>query len=152
MNQALAAYNFNISESSKFSTFFLLYNRDVVLPIDNLLRPRPKYHGEDLHKIALEEQHKNFVLLRRHIKAARERQNKYANRNRKEVTFEINDPVYFKNNQLKGKLDVKWHPFYRVIEKNSHTTYVIKNQLDGKTVKVHADLLKPANIDEWPIP
>ena len=30
LNQALAAIRFNISESSKFSPFFLLYNRDVV--------------------------------------------------------------------------------------------------------------------------
>ena len=35
--QALAAIRLNISESSKFSSFFLLYNRDVVLPIDNIV-------------------------------------------------------------------------------------------------------------------
>ena len=39
LNQTLAAIRFNISESSKFSTHFLLYNRDVVLQIDNLLKP-----------------------------------------------------------------------------------------------------------------
>ena len=33
LNQALAAIRFNISESSKFSPFFFLYNRDVVLTI-----------------------------------------------------------------------------------------------------------------------
>ena len=37
--QALAAIRFSISGSSKFSPFFLLYNRDVVLPIDNILQP-----------------------------------------------------------------------------------------------------------------
>ena len=40
LNQALAAIRFNVSESSTFSSFYLLYNRDVVLPIDNLLKPR----------------------------------------------------------------------------------------------------------------
>ena len=40
LNQVLAAICFNVSESSKFSPFFLLYNRDVVLPIDNILKPR----------------------------------------------------------------------------------------------------------------
>ena len=40
LNQALAAIRFNVSESSKFSPFFLLYNRDAVLPIDNILQPR----------------------------------------------------------------------------------------------------------------
>ena len=30
LNQSLASIRFNVSESSKFSPFFLLYNRDVV--------------------------------------------------------------------------------------------------------------------------
>ena len=54
LNQVLAAIRFNISESSKFSSFFLLYNRDVALPIDNL-QPRRKYVGEEYHQIALQE-------------------------------------------------------------------------------------------------
>ena len=53
LNQALAAIRVNVSESSKFSPFYLLYNRDVDLPINNLLKPRRKYQGEKTHKIAL---------------------------------------------------------------------------------------------------
>ena len=40
LNQTLAAIRFNVSASTKFSPFFLLYNRDVVLPLDNILKPR----------------------------------------------------------------------------------------------------------------
>ena len=58
LNQALAAVRFNVSESLKFSPYFLLYNSDVVLTLDNLLQPRRKYHGEEMHQIALEQQHK----------------------------------------------------------------------------------------------
>ena len=43
LNQALAAIRFNHKDSSRFSPFFLMYNRDVVLPIDNILKPRRKY-------------------------------------------------------------------------------------------------------------
>ncbi|OOZ03087.1 hypothetical protein BOW22_11585, partial [Solemya velum gill symbiont] len=43
LNQSVAALRFNINQSTKFSPFFLVYNRDVVLPLDNLLRPRRKY-------------------------------------------------------------------------------------------------------------
>ena len=42
LNQALAAVRFRINEGSKQSPFFLVYNRDVILPIDNLLKPRRK--------------------------------------------------------------------------------------------------------------
>ena len=47
LNKALAVIRFNVSESSKFSPFYLLYNRDVGLPIDNILKPRRNYVGED---------------------------------------------------------------------------------------------------------
>jgi len=58
LNQTLAAIRFHVSESTKFSPFFLLYNRDVVLPLDTILKLRRRYHGEELHKIALQQQHK----------------------------------------------------------------------------------------------
>ena len=37
LNQVVAAIRFNINESTKFSPFYLLYNHDPVLPIDNIL-------------------------------------------------------------------------------------------------------------------
>ena len=40
LNQLLAAMWFNVNESTKFSSFYLLYNHDPVLPIDNILTPR----------------------------------------------------------------------------------------------------------------
>ena len=129
LNQALAALRFNVSESSKFSPFYLLYNRDVVLPVDNLLKPRRKYHGEALHKITLQEQHKAFVTVRNNLRKAKKRQAKYyADRNSKAVEFEIGDPVYYKNNKRINKFALKWKPFYRVIEKKGPVTYIIKNQ------------------------
>ena len=105
LNQTLAAIRFNINESSKFSPFFLLYNRKVVHPIDKLLKPRRKYHGEVLHKIALEQQHKSFMLVYKHLKKAKRRQAKYAYQNSKDVEFEVGDLVYVKNHARKNKLE-----------------------------------------------
>ena len=121
LNQTLAAVRFHINDSTKFSPFFLLYNRDVVLPVDNLLKPRRKYHGEDLHKIALQRQHKVFTMVHRYMKEAKTSQAAYANRNRNKVNFEIGDPVYYKNHRRQGKLDMRWHPYYRIIEKKKST-------------------------------
>ena len=39
LNQVLAAIRFNVSESTKFSPYYLLYNRDPVFPLDNVLKP-----------------------------------------------------------------------------------------------------------------
>ena len=86
------------------------------------------------------------------MKQAKKRQAKYADKGTKQVEFQINDPVYYKNNQRKGKLDCKWKPFYRIIERKGPATYVIKNPLNGSTCKVHAEMLRDANLDEWDIP
>ena len=60
---SLAAMRFGVNESTQQSPFFLLYNGEVVLTIDNILKSRRKYQGEEPHKIALEQQHKNFLLV-----------------------------------------------------------------------------------------
>ena len=151
LNQALAAIRFNVSESSRFSPFFLLYNRDVVLPIDNILKPRRKYLGEELHQTALQAQHKSFVAVRNHLGKAKKRQAIYSDRGTKSIEFKVGDPVYYKNNQRKWKLDLKWKPYYRILKKTGPVSYVIKNQLDGSTSKVHAEMLCLANIADWQI-
>jgi hypothetical protein len=97
LNQTLAAIRFNINESSSFPPFYLLYNRDVVLPIDNILKPRRRYLGEDPHKIAKEQQHKTFTMVQRILKRSKKRQAKYANRNAVDVGLKVGDPVYYKN-------------------------------------------------------
>jgi hypothetical protein len=46
LNQMLAAIRFHVNESTKYSSFFLLYNRDPVLPLDSILKPRRRYQGD----------------------------------------------------------------------------------------------------------
>ena len=48
-NQVLAAIRFNTNELAKFSLFYLLYNCDPLLPMDNILKPRHKYYEEEPH-------------------------------------------------------------------------------------------------------
>ena len=94
-----------------------MYNRDVVLPIDNILKPRRKYGGEDYHQIALQEQHKAFVIVRNNLRKAKKRQARYADRWTKAIEFQVGDSVFYKNNQRKGKLNLKRKPCYIIIEK-----------------------------------
>ena len=71
LNHVLGAVRLNINESTKFSPFYLLYNPDPILPIDNILKPKYRYHGEEPHKIGLQEQHKSFVLVHKDFKKAK---------------------------------------------------------------------------------
>ncbi|CAC5408706.1 unnamed protein product [Mytilus coruscus] len=81
LNQALAAIRFNINESTQLSPFYALYNRDPVLPLDNILKPRRKYNGEEYHKIALQQQHKSFMLVHKTMKKSKQKQAKLGNSN-----------------------------------------------------------------------
>ncbi|CAC5388237.1 unnamed protein product [Mytilus coruscus] len=60
--------------------------------------------------------------------------------------------VFYRNHLRKSKLDSKWKPFYRIIEQRSPVSFIIKNQLNGNTTKVHAQHLKPAPVNKWTIP
>ena len=51
-----------------------MYNRDVVLPLHTLLKPRRRYAGEDQRTIALQEQNKAFMLVHRNMKEAKKKQ------------------------------------------------------------------------------
>jgi hypothetical protein len=150
LNMSLAGIRHNVSSSSKFSPFYLVYNRDPILPIDNLLRPRAKYHGEEYHKIALQEQHKSFLLAYKHLKHSKRKHKQQFDKKAKDIKFQINDPVYYKNFQRKNKLEDRWKSHYRIMEQKGPVTYLIKNQLDNSVVQVHADQIRLANITEWP--
>lgn len=115
------------------------------------MKPRRKHLGEEIHQIDLQEQHRSFIAVRNNLQKSKKRQAKYADRGTKVTEFEIGDPVYYKKNQRKGKLDLKWKPYYRNSEKKGPVTYVIKNQLDGSTCKVHTEMLGLANVDDWQI-
>ena len=107
LNQVLAPIRFNVNESTRFSPYYLLYNRDPVLLLDNILKLHRCYLGEEPHKIGLQQQHKLFTLAHNHLKKAKKRQARYANRNAKYTEFQVGDPVYVKKRQRSGKLEGK---------------------------------------------
>ena len=152
LNQTLAAIRFHVNESSKFSPFFLLCNRDVVLPLDTILKPHKRYYGDDKFQICLQNQHKSFTLVHRHMKESKKRQKEYADRGSKDDNFQVGHPVYLRNHRRTNKLDVKWSPFYGITKKTGDLSFHVRSQLDGTETKTHARHLRHANIDEWKVP
>lgn len=75
LTQALAALRFTINETSRFSPYYMLFGRDVVLSVDDLVKLHKKYMGEDQHQLFIEKQPKLFVQARRRIKKAQKRRN-----------------------------------------------------------------------------
>ena len=118
LKQTLAAIRFNVDESTKFPSYYLVYGRDPILPLDNILKPRRKYLREEEQEIALKDLYKSFSVVHKHLKKAKKRQAKYTNKNAKEIKFEVGNPVCFKRHRKQNK--VNWQPYYRIIEKNSY--------------------------------
>ena len=151
LGQACAAINFSVHESSKFSPFFLLYNRYPVLPVDSILSPRQKYNGEDVHRLALEKQHEAFMLVHKHLREAKKKSARRFNEEADNEPFQVGDPVYLKNHTRKSKLDGFAAAFYRIVEQKSPHTFLCRNQLDGTIVESHARHMRHARIDRWKI-
>ena len=128
LNTALSAMRFNVSKTTKQSPFFLLYNREPVLPLDNILKPRRKYEGEDFHLIALENQHKSFLKVVKQTRKSKEQQNHQANKNTKDQNFKVGDFVYYKNHNKTGKLQNNWLTHHVIINKRpQYPSYYVTN-------------------------
>ncbi len=91
---ALMALRMNVSNTTMMSPFKILYNRDAILPIDNLLMPREKSHSEDYHELAFQRVHKIFVDVMKNTKRAKDKRNSIANKKRKDKNFKVGDPVF----------------------------------------------------------
>ena len=152
LNIALAGMRFNVTESTKHSPYFMVFGRDAILPVDNMLGTHLPYYGDEFHKYMLSRNHQIYRSVFQNIKSSRRRRNKHANKNAKLVDFQINDAVYYKNLHKRSKLQPKWIPYYRVIEKPSDRTLIIKNQLDNQIVRCHVDQVRKANIEDWCVP
>lgn len=64
-----------------------MYHRDVILPLDPLLKPRQRYMGEERHKIALEEQHKAFMVIHKNTREAKKKQKDQVHKKSKDEEF-----------------------------------------------------------------
>ena len=149
INSALLAIRTNVSETTKKSPFFLLYNRLPVLPLDNLLLPRRKYHGDEYHKQAIENYHKTFLQTVKYIRKSKIPSKKDSKR--KEISFNIGDHIYYRNHRKSNKLENNWITHFIIVDKTGPVNYIIRNQLTGRLTRAHVNSLRPARI-QWKVP
>ena len=151
VNQALMACRFSVNQSTGFSPHYLVYLNDPVIPLDNILIPRTKYMGEKSHLQMLERQHQIFQSVHQHLKKARARQKKYADKGAIDEPFSVGQAVYYKNPNRKSKMDKRWLPFFRITAKLGNKTFLIRNQLTGQLKQAHSAQLQKANLT-WKVP
>ena len=85
-------------------------------------------------------------MVHQYLKKAKRRQERHADKNSQYREFQVDDPVYLKQQQ-KRILQGKWYPYYRTIEKPAPVTFSLKIQLYGTITKAHAEHSQLAQLD-----
>ena len=132
LNQVLASYTITSNLATAELPFFLVYGRDLNLPLHQLIEPMQHFLGDlDSGKLNLETHRLALAIAKKTLDKNRftVTQKTLA---RNQPPFQIRDHVYFKNKQP-GKWDLKWRPGYKIvhIEHDGHFIH-IENQATGK--------------------
>lgn len=152
LHSCLAAYRVSKNETTKYTPYFLLYGRDPVLPIDTLLQPRYRYHGDEYVPQMFENLHNAFKHVTQNIQQSQEHNKALVDRSAQPSSFQVGDPVYYFDPTVKRgdstKLTLYWKPHFRIVSKLGGENYVIKNQETGKEKLVHSENLRAKDIHE----
>ena len=82
------------------------------------------------------------------MKKAWRRQARHADNNGQHTEFQVGDLVCLIQQQHKSKIQGRWYPYYRIVEKNTQVILCIKKQLDGTVTKAHAEHLCLTQLDD----
>ena len=154
VNMACAAYNFLPNEHSGESPFFLMFGRDPIMPLNQLLKPRIRYMGDSQGLLSLEALQNVYQVAAKNIQLAREKWDKRSDKILK-VPVTSGTRVMIKDHTA-GPWDPKYIGDYRVVK--SYATQVdLRPVVGGKIRKAHITDIKyvlPADqvISEIPDP
>ena len=153
----LFSYRTSIKASTKFTPFFLFYNREPRLPLD--LQLRESYEHTEIPKTQKQLEHDVELLVtlkesyskiaKQNIERAQQRQKDDYDRrhNTSSSTFHVNDHVLLKNckndSRKGGKLDAKWNGPYVISQCLAKGRFILTNDT-GLCLKqaIHASSLK----------
>ena len=109
---ACAAYIFIPNEHSKESSFFLIFGRDPVLPLNTLLEPKVRYMGSDINVLSLEALKNMYKIVATNLKMAREKKDSL--KEHKPIHLQPGDTVLVQHH-TKGPFDPKYVGDYWVV-------------------------------------
>ena len=137
---ACAAYNFIPNEHSKESSFFLMFGRDPVLPLNTLLGPKMRYLGNDINILLLEAMKNMFEIATTNLKMAQEKRD--PENDPKPVQLQPGDTVLVQNHH-KGPFNPKYIGDYHVVSIKGNQVEV-RPSIGGPTEMKHVKYVLPA--------
>ena len=145
----LFAYRVSPSEVTGDTPFYLLYGREVTLPIDVSLLPPPdpsssiaEHRARIVRNIEISQR-----VAKENIQRAQQKMKAYYDQNAREPKFEIGQRVWVYTPKVKPGLSKKllhrWHGPYRIVNKLSPVHYHLKNCANKPVeTNVHANRMK----------
>ena len=150
--QVMMAYRSSKYESTKYPPFFMMFGRDVKLPIDVMCGRAPGQPQETVEytrglRDPLEAAHNK---ARTHLQAAQKRQKDYYDRRVAGTSFRVGDWVLLSTTAVKRglspKLHHQWQGPYVVLDKVSEVNYRVQLATgQGRKQVVHFNRLRPFN-------
>ena len=114
LGQILMAYRCCSHTSVGESPLFLVYSRDLVLPIHKLIKPVRPCSGEVIIAQKNEKTQVTLTTAAKSLEKAREQQKKPSKNRPSQHNFQIGDLGLVKKYN-KGKLEFKWELGYRIV-------------------------------------
>ena len=136
---ACAVYNFLPNEHSREAPFFLMFGRDPRIPLNEFLRPRLRYLGQDETIVSLEAMKDIHSMAAYNLKLARTRMQKITTQH--EIKVKPGDLIMIKVKK-RQTFEPKYKGYYRVIK-------IRGNQVDatptegGEIKTAHIKHVKP---------
>ena len=148
---AVSAYNFFPCQSTKESPFVLMFRRDLITPVVQLLEPKPRYYGKKEGSLKMDILRKLYTIVVENIHKAKELRPKKIEE-KKTHSFKVNDLVLVKDPDS-AVFEPRFQPNYRVtaifgdnqievqderghksVRRSSHVKYVVIQQLPNKKI------------------
>ena len=149
LGQILMAYRCCPHTSTGESPFFLVYNRDPVLPIHKLIKPTIPYRGNFDIGYKIEQSQIALTTAAKNLEKKRALQKKPYENRPSEHSFKVGDSVLlYKHN--KDKLELQWEPGYRIVKLQSDWTAKVTNKNTGEPKRVNIrDLKLKDPAEDW---
>ena len=149
------AYRATPQDSTGLTPNFLMFGREVSMPIDVMIGPPEDQAMTELDYVKKMQKKLTYAyeLARMNLRKSAERQSKYYNKSRHGSNFSLGDLCWYANKlRKKGvspKLQPKWRGPCLIIKKLNDT--IVHIQLSAKKfLTVHTDLLKPCHSPRRP--
>ena len=133
---AVSAYNFFPCQSTKESPFLLMFGRDPMTPIAQLLEPKLRYYGEKGNFLQMDSLRRLYAVVAENIKKARDQQ---PQKKETPLKLKVNDLVMVKDPDA-AVFQPRYQPNYRV------TAIFGNNRIEVQDEKGHKSVRRSAHI------